>query len=139
MPWQAEAPQAGFSTTEPWLPVDPRHFPLAVDRQEADPTSPLAFTRRWLAWRKTHSALKDGEIRFMDVAEPLLAFERWNAEDHVLCLFNLSDTEVKLTPAHAKAAGAETLAAYGFTVIAGADRFTADAPGTDDPARAERR
>ena len=82
---------AGFCPdgVEPWLPVDPRHLPLAVARQEADPGSVLAFTRRFLAWRKRHPALIRGSIRFLDVAEPLLAFERAAGAERLLCVFNL--------------------------------------------------
>ncbi len=76
MPWRADAANAGFSSAEPWLPVDPRHPPLAVDRGEADTGSVLAFTRGFLAWRKTHPPLVSGDIRFLDTPEPALAFVR---------------------------------------------------------------
>jgi alpha-glucosidase len=92
MPWAAAAPFAGFSGVEPWLPVDPRHPPLAVDAQEADPGSVLAFTRGFLAWRKRHGALIQGEIRFLDAAEPVLAFVRGSGDGRVLCAFNLGAT-----------------------------------------------
>jgi alpha-glucosidase len=36
MPWDAEAPNAGFSAVKPWLPVSPAHLPLAVAAQDAD-------------------------------------------------------------------------------------------------------
>jgi alpha-glucosidase len=94
MPWQAEAPHAGFSPVEPWLPVDPGHRPLAVDRQERDPASVLAFTRGFLAWRKQHPALISGDIRFLNVPEPALAFERWNGGERLVCGFNLGSAPV---------------------------------------------
>ena len=90
MPWRSEAPHAGFSDGEPWLPVDPAHGPLAVDRQESDPASMLNFTRKLLAWRKRHPALIDGDIRFLDMPEPVLAFERSRSGERVLCVFNPS-------------------------------------------------
>ena len=85
MPWLAAAPFAGFSSAEPWLPIDPRHPPLAVDAQEADPGSVLAFTRGFLAWRKKHPALIRGEIRFLDAPEPVLAFIRGEGEGEGRC------------------------------------------------------
>ena len=91
MPWLAEAPFAGFSTAEPWLPIDPRHPPLAVDRQEADQGSVLAFTRCFLTWRKSHAALVRGDIRFLDAPEPVLAFIRGSAEGAIVCAFNLGN------------------------------------------------
>jgi alpha-glucosidase len=89
MAWAAGARFAGFSGVEPWLPVDPRHPPLAVGAQEPDPTSVLAFTRGFLAWRKRHGALAEGEIRFLDAAEPVLVFIRGAGAGRVLCAFNL--------------------------------------------------
>lgn len=96
MPWQAEAAFLGFSTIEPWLPVDPRHPPLAVDAQEADPGSMLAFTRRFLGWRKTQPPLVRGDIRFVDVPEPVLAFVREDCIKDILCAFNLGKTAVEV-------------------------------------------
>jgi alpha-glucosidase len=91
MPWEAAAPFAGFSTVEPWLPVDPVQASLAVDRQQADPHSVLNFTRQFLAWRKQQPALIGGEIRFLDVPEPLLAFIReTDGEQRLVLAFNFS-------------------------------------------------
>jgi alpha-glucosidase len=89
MPWHANSPNAGFSTAEPWLPVDPRHYSLAVDLQEEDPASVLQFTRRFLAWRRRRSALRTGDIMFLDTAEPVLAFLRSSSLERLLCTFNL--------------------------------------------------
>ncbi len=92
MPWRQDATNAGFcpDNVEPWLPVDHRHILLAVARQQADPQSVLAFTRSFLAWRKRHPALIRGDIRFLDLPEPLLGFERAAGPECVLCVFNLS-------------------------------------------------
>ncbi|MBB4659521.1 alpha-glucosidase [Parvularcula dongshanensis] len=92
MPWRTSA-DAGFSAAEPWLPIDPRHLPLSVEAQEADPDSTLAFTRRFLALRQANRALRRGTIAFRDSAEPLLIFERSEAGERILCLFNLGQTE----------------------------------------------
>ena len=57
--------------------------------QERDPESVLAFTRRFLTWRRDQPALRLGAIAYIDAPEPLLAFERvWQGE-RVRCLFNL--------------------------------------------------
>jgi alpha-glucosidase len=88
-PWNDGEPHAGFSSVEPWLPIDPAHLPLAVSRQQQDPASVLAFTRRFLRWRKAHPALVRGGIRFLDATEPLLLFERTDDGERLLCAFNL--------------------------------------------------
>jgi alpha-glucosidase len=95
MPWTDANGAVGFTTddVEPWLPVDARHRVLSVDRQEADPASMLAFTREWLAYRRTQAALITGEIRFLDLGPEVLGFERGSGDSRRLVLFNLGRTE----------------------------------------------
>jgi alpha-glucosidase len=89
-PWeQGEAPN-GFTSGTPWLPVKPAQSALNVAAQDADPNSTLAFYRRILAWRKSHPALREGDITFLKTAEPILAFRRTLGEQSLLCVFNLS-------------------------------------------------
>jgi alpha-glucosidase len=89
MPWKADQPQAGFSSVEPWLPIDARHIDLSVDRQERDPSSILHATRRLIALRRSHPALMRGEMTLLDGAGELLCFERvWRGE-RLVCVFNL--------------------------------------------------
>jgi alpha-glucosidase len=103
MPWEAKAPFGGFSANAPWLPLAEPHRALAVDVQEADAQSVLAFTRAWLAWRKERRALKDGDIAFLDLPEPLLGFERWAGREGVRLIFNLGGEALE-TPAGAHVA-----------------------------------
>ncbi|HZV84048.1 MAG TPA: alpha-amylase family glycosyl hydrolase [Brevundimonas sp.] len=89
MPWRADRPFAGFSTAEPWLPVDPRHVALSVERQEQDTASMLHATRRLVALRKSHPALMRGEMRLLDSLGEVLCFERVLDSSRLLCAFNL--------------------------------------------------
>lgn len=89
MPWAAGLPQAGFTSGTPWLPIDPRHLDLSVDRQERDAGSALQAWRRMLAWRKSHPALIEGDLEPLDAAEPLIAFRRSTAEERLLVVLNL--------------------------------------------------
>ena len=98
MPWRADAPHAGFSTAEPWLPVDPRHPPLAVDRQDQDDSSLLNLTRRLIALRKGEPALRLGALHFLDAPTPLLAFERVHGDEVLTCVFNLGRETIVWTP-----------------------------------------
>ncbi len=91
MAWTDQGPFGGFSAIEPWLPVDPRHAELAVDRQERDPASTLNLTRRLVALRKATPALQTGAIHRLPAHDPILVFERGTGADKVLCVFNLSD------------------------------------------------
>ena len=94
MPWQADAPHAGFSPAasagEPWLPIPDAHRTLAVDKQDGDDASVLNFYRRYLPWRRAQSALCTGSIRFHDAAEAVLVIERKSASQHLLAVFNLA-------------------------------------------------
>jgi alpha-glucosidase len=98
MPWSADRPYAGFSTVEPWLPLDARHVPLSVDRQEADPRSMLHLTRRLIALRRQHPALTRGDMRMIDALVGLVCFERTLGAERLLCVFNLGHEAVRWTP-----------------------------------------
>ncbi len=94
MPWQADAPNCGFSASEPWLPIGTDHIALSVDRQENDATSLLQFTRRLIALRNANDALLIGDLRIIEASETLLVFDRQTARQHLLCAFNLgSDSQ----------------------------------------------
>jgi alpha-glucosidase len=90
MPWEQSAAFGGFSAHAPWLPLDPAHRALAVDRQEADPDATLHFARRLIAVRQSHAALRTGALEWLDLPEPLLGFDRIAQAGRLRCLFNLS-------------------------------------------------
>jgi alpha-glucosidase len=96
-PWRAGAHAAGFTTGEPWLPIPDEHARLAVDRQDADPSSVLSTCRRLLRLRRAHPALRTGEIALHDSADPIWAFERSGEDGRVLCVFNLSNQPASWT------------------------------------------
>ena len=110
MPWTADGPSAGFSgSPDTWLPVDPAHRPLAVDRQETADDSTLAFTRRLVALRRRCAPLRLGAVRVLPAPEGVLAFERTADGETVICLFDLAGVATAM-PAPA---GAEPLALLG--------------------------
>jgi alpha-glucosidase len=89
LPWAADADGAGFTTGRPWLPVDPAHRTLAVDRQEADPDSTLQLTWRLLDLRRQHPALRLGSWQTLHADQDLLVLLRRTDDDAVLAAFNL--------------------------------------------------
>ncbi|MFO1074054.1 MAG: alpha-glucosidase [Geminicoccaceae bacterium] len=95
MPWAAAAPEAGFTTGVPWLPVQAAHAVRAVDRQAADPDSVLRTTAAFLAWRRRQPVLREGSIRFFDADEPLLLFTRTLGQQALLCAFNLGPAPLR--------------------------------------------
>jgi alpha-glucosidase len=76
MPWEADAPNGGFTAGTPWLPLGPDHEALAVDRQAADPGSLLNLTRRLVALRRAEPALRLGPLTELAVEGERLAFAR---------------------------------------------------------------
>ncbi len=97
MPWRARAPQAGFTTGRPWLPIPDDHRDRAVDVQERDGDSVLAFTRAFLRWRKTRPALIRGALRAVEAGHDLVAFERRLDGERLYCLFNTADRPLPVT------------------------------------------
>jgi alpha-glucosidase len=91
MPWSSTAPNLGFSTGEPWLPLGETHRALAVDIQQSMRGSVLGFTRQCLNLRRAHAALHHGSMRIVEAGEQKLVFERQHGADRMLCTFNLSD------------------------------------------------
>lgn len=95
MPWDKDQTHCAFTDAdEPWLPIPQEH--RAVAEQENDPLSPLTFTREFLKWRKDQAVLKTGDIEFIDTGnDKILGFLRFDAEQSLLCIFNLSDKKQK--------------------------------------------
>ncbi|MCD1637768.1 alpha-glucosidase [Pseudomonas stutzeri] len=91
MPWESEAHHAGFTGSQPWLPVDDSHRSLSVAAQDADPHSMLNCYRRFLGWRREQPLLIEGDIRMVYHDDALLVFERRLGGEAWLCLFNLGD------------------------------------------------
>ncbi|MBW6527659.1 alpha-glucosidase family protein [Sphingomonas sp. RHCKR7] len=90
MPWHAGRPGHGFTAGTPWLPFGADHGAMAVDAQEADTGSLLHWTRRLLALRRAHAALRVGTIAFVDLAPGVVAFERVAGDERLLCAVNLT-------------------------------------------------
>jgi alpha-glucosidase len=95
MPWKSDEPNAGFTDSEPWLPVPDNHYERAVDIQNHDPDSLLNTWRRLLEWRKKQPALEAGDFQLLDTESPIFAFIRQYAEQRLLCVFNLSNETVE--------------------------------------------
>ncbi|MDP3672549.1 MAG: alpha-glucosidase [Telluria sp.] len=113
MPWTNQAPNAGFSTGKPWLPVAAPHIAAAVAVQENDPQSPLNFARRLIAWRRQVPQLTRGDIVFFDAPEPVLALRRdLDGQPGVLAAFNLGPDPVRF--AWTEANDATALAGHGL-------------------------
>nr|WP_294849077.1 alpha-glucosidase family protein [uncultured Sphingomonas sp.] len=108
IPWTS-APDGGFGSANPWLPVDPEQLAYNVADQERRADSLLNWTRAMVALRKSNAALREGDIRLTDEnSDQLVAFVRSLGEEKILCVVNLSDR-----PASISAANGQVLASVG--------------------------
>jgi alpha-glucosidase len=113
MPWTAQAPDAGYTTGKPWLPVPAEHLALAEEIQDQDPQSMLNFQRRIIHWRRTMPQITRGEIVFFDAPEQALALRRdLPGHPSVLAVFNV--TNAPLTFDWPEAEGAARLEGHGL-------------------------
>ncbi len=93
--------------------MDPAHAPLAVDRQLADPASTLHATRRLLALRRAHPALRLGDLQALVAEGDVLVLRRQHTDagerDSLLLAFNLGATAITVPLPAAGADSAEPL------------------------------
>lgn len=83
--------QGGFSTVEPWLPVDERHLALSVAEQEANPHALLHKMRRLIQWRQQQPELVAGELEQVETGNSnLIAYVRRLEDRQMLVVVNMT-------------------------------------------------
>lgn len=97
LPWSGTIPPYGFSpagaTAQPWLPQPADWAALTVESQVSDPHSMLSLYKAALGIRRSHPALGDGTLTWIESGPNVLAFERGFG---FVSITNLSDTAVDL-------------------------------------------
>jgi alpha-glucosidase len=92
MQW-TPAPNAGFSSAKPWLPVPPSYKTHNVESELQDPNSILNFYRRLLALRHTEVALLDGDYAPLNENDPnVISYLRKTKDQAILVTINMSGT-----------------------------------------------
>lgn len=89
MPWDRSL-NAGFTTADPWLPLNSDWAARNVAAQNGDPSSLLAFYRRLLALRRATPALSIGSYVSAASDTGVLAYERVQGSDRLLIVLNLT-------------------------------------------------
>jgi len=89
MVWDHAAPNGGFTTGKPWLPVKAPQLRHALSLQGNDGV--LAAYRETLAFRRARAELRLGATAFADLPEPLLGVVRSHEGRVLTGVFNLSD------------------------------------------------
>ncbi len=88
MPWDGRA-NAGFSTAEPWLPLNSDWPARNAEKLAKDPSSILTLYRRLLAARRAYPALSAGAFRLLDATGDVLAYERGHDPGGMIVALNL--------------------------------------------------
>jgi len=93
--WDA-TPNAGFTTGEPWIAVNPNHDRINAAAQLGDPESVFEYYRRLIALRHELPVVGHGTFTRVDAGHPaIFAFERALGADRLLVVVNLSGTELE--------------------------------------------
>jgi len=97
MPWDG-SPNAGFTSGDPWLPLNADWVARNVAAQRGDPHSMLSLHRDLLRLRRAHPALAVGSLRLLEAEGDVLAYTREHEGETILVALNLGSEphQVKL-------------------------------------------
>lgn len=91
--WTAKT-YAGFSESEPWLPIADNYTTLNVAAQESQQREILQLYRALIKLRKATPALNHGDYTAVSHTNPnVYAYVRTKGDDRLLVLLNFSDAE----------------------------------------------
>jgi oligo-1,6-glucosidase len=90
MQWDS-SPQAGFTTGEPWIAVNPNHTQMNAETERADPHSVFHHYRRLIALRHTDETVRLGDFHLLLPQDPAVyAFTRTLDGDALLVVGNFT-------------------------------------------------
>ena len=90
MQWSGEE-NAGFTTGEPWLPVNENHNVINAEAALADPDSVFHYYQKLIALRKEYPVFRDGWFEMIDPgSEKVFAYTRDTDNAHMLVVCNFS-------------------------------------------------
>ena len=96
MQWSAEE-QAGFTTGEPWLMVNPNYRQINVEQAMQDPDSVYHYYKKLIALRKNHKAMVYGDfVEYLPDSETIYAYTRSTDEESLLVVINLTEKDQKI-------------------------------------------
>ena len=89
MQWSKQ-PQAGFTTGQPWLAVNPNYQEINVEAALADPSSIFYTYQQLVALRKEQDWLISADFELVDTTDQVFAYKRVDGEQRYLIVVNLS-------------------------------------------------
>ncbi|OIB11765.1 glucohydrolase [Streptococcus pneumoniae] len=96
MQWD-ESKNAGFSTGQPWLAVNPNYEMINVQEALANPDSIFYTYQKLVQIRKENSWLIRADFELLDTADKVFAYIRKDGDRRFLVVANLSNEEQDLT------------------------------------------
>ena len=83
---------AGFTTGEPWMPVNPNYTEINAEAALADPDSVFHYYKKLIELRKTYDVFCKGSFTLLcPEDEKIFAYTRDTEEEHILVVCNFSD------------------------------------------------
>lgn len=90
MQWN-KGPNAGFSTGEPWIGVNPNYVAVNVEEQMENPDSVLHYYRTLIALRRQHPVLVYGDYQLLGATDTnLFAYVRTDGDSTLCVVLNFS-------------------------------------------------
>ena len=100
MQW-TDGPNAGFTTGEPWIRVNPNHRQINARRQTGEPDSVFSYYKRLIALRKNTPVVQNGRYELLCPQDPdVFAYKRDDGKNtlYVVCNFYGRPAEGSLLP-----------------------------------------
>lgn len=95
MQWDDSA-NAGFSSSEPWLPVAQDFATNNVAVQENDPKSHLGLAKKLLKLRNSSFALRHGDYASLSLGDGIFAYTRSYESEKILVVLNFTNNIIKM-------------------------------------------
>ena len=94
MQWNSK-PNAGFTTGEPWIQVNPNYLQINAEAAVADENSVYYYYQKLIALRKSYDIIIDGIFEgLLEDSEEIYAYTRTLGNQKLVVACNFSDREV---------------------------------------------
>jgi len=82
----------GFTTGDPWMPINPNYTRINAEAALADPDSVFHYYRKLIQLRKTYDVFHKGSFTLLcPEDEKIFAYTRDTEEEHILVICNFTD------------------------------------------------
>ena len=112
MQWN-DGPNAGFTTGEPWIKVNPNYTEINVSAQEKDPHSILNYYRYLVGLRKREDVIILGDYQeILPEREDVIAYRRCDGSKTLTVIANFTGSEIEIPAEILENAGKPELCNY---------------------------